>query len=343
MTTEALKEVSCGIDLHASNVYVAIMNKEGQTLYQRRHHNELNTVLDALRSVEQLEHVTVESTYNWYWLVDGLMEAGYQVHLANPAKMKDCAAPKYTDDRHDAKKLAWLLLHDQLPEGFIYPKEVRPMRDVLRRRLLISRQHTQTMLSLQSMVARHTGHSVSGSKIKKWTREEIRTTFSNEIDQFAANQLLEMTRAQERHIREMEEYLKKYLKDVPYYRQLQYIYGIGQALALTITLETGPIERFSKASQYASYCRTVPSRATSAGKKKGENNKRNGNKYLGWAFVEAANYAQRYHPLARSWFDRKVRRSNRCVAIKSLASKLSKSAFYMLRDNVDFDEHKLFG
>ncbi len=45
----------------------------------------------------------VESTYNWYWLVDGLMEAGYRVHLANPAAMQQYSGLKYTDDRSDAR------------------------------------------------------------------------------------------------------------------------------------------------------------------------------------------------------------------------------------------------
>ena len=111
---------------------------------------------------------------------------------------------------------------------------------------------------------------------------------------------------------------------------------------IMIMLETGPIERFESAGNYASYCRGVGSRRQSNEKKKGQNNRKNGNKYLAWAFVEAANYAKRYYPEACSWFNRKKARTNRIVATKALACKLSKAAYYILRDNVEFDMEKMF-
>jgi transposase len=119
--------------------------------------------------------------------------------------------------------------------------------------------------------------------------------------------------------------------------------GVGNILGLTIMLETGPIMRFASAGDYASYCRAVDSRCESNGVKKGENNRKNGNKYLAWAFVEAANYAARYNTRAQSWVARKTARTLRVVAIKALACKLAKAAYYVLRDEVEFNEEKLFG
>ena len=119
--------------------------------------------------------------------------------------------------------------------------------------------------------------------------------------------------------------------------------GIGAVLGITIMLETGPIERFASAGNYASYSRMVQSRRVSDGKKKGENNRKNGNKYLSWSYVEAAHYAQRYDQTVKRWFDRKQGRTNRAVAIKALGCKLAKAVFYILRDEVDFDETLLFG
>ena len=114
-------------------------------------------------------------------------------------------------------------------------------------------------------------------------------------------------------------------------------------MGMTIVLETGPAERFSGAGNYASYCRLVPSLRESNEKKKGENNRKNGNKYLGWAYVEAANYAPRYNLRCGRWFDRKAARCGRVVATKALACKLSKAGFYILRDEVEFSEEKMFG
>ena len=71
-------------------------------------------------------------------------------------------------------------------------------------------------------------------------------------------------------------------------------------------MEVGEISRFKTPGQFASYCRTVDSRRMSNGKKKGENNRKCGNRYLAWAFVEAANFAKRHDDHCRRWFDRKA-------------------------------------
>lgn len=99
----------------------------------------------------------------------------------------------------------------------------------------------------------------------------------------------------------------------------------GIILGMTIVLESGEFSRFPHAGCYASYCRTVKSTRTSNGKKKGENNQRNGNPYLAWAFIEAAGFASRYYPEIQSWYDRKKKQRNNIVAKKALACKLSKA------------------
>lgn len=342
-TTEALNEVCCGIDLHASNVYLVLLDEKGSRIFSRRLSNDLEKILEVLRGHTTLRHVAVESTYNWYWLVDGLMEAGYIVHLANPAALKDCAAPKVTGDKHDAQKLAYLLQRGELPEGYIYPKEVRPVRDILRRRLMLVRQRTQIILSLQALYARTTGKRVTGAKLKTWTHVDLEAFTRSEADQFVAEELLDSMHGLNQRVKRMDDYVRRHVKHYPQYEPLMSLPGVGLALSLTILLETGPIERFQNAGHYASYCRTVPSRRDSNGKKKGENNRKNGNKYLGWAWVEAAQFAQQHHPRIQSWFQRKMRKTCRNVALKSLASKLSKASYHMLRDDIDFNEQLLFG
>ncbi|MDY7033512.1 MAG: transposase [Thermodesulfobacteriota bacterium] len=116
---------------------------------------------------EDLAGVVVESTFNWYWLVDGLQEKGYTVHLANPSAIKQYEGLKYVDDRWDSFWLAHLLRLNILPEGYIYPKEERPLRDLLRRRLLFVRQRASHNLSLQSMITRNVGYNLCSNEIKK--------------------------------------------------------------------------------------------------------------------------------------------------------------------------------
>jgi transposase len=344
MPTEAVKSLYAGLDLHKRNVFCALIDQEGRPIWRRRLPAELPTILHVLEPYRaQLKAVAVESTFNWYWLVDGLQAAEYPVRLANPAGMQQYSGLKQTNDETDALWLAELLRLGILPEGYIYPSAERPVRDMLRRRMLIVRQATQTVLSLQSMVTRHTGQSVSATKLQAWTLQEVRATFADSYSQQTATALLELLGDQRRIQHSLEKQVLAAAKPTMPFQRLVSLPGIGQILGLTIALETGPITRFAGAGDYASYCRTVNSRCESAGKKKGQNNRKNGNQYLAWAYVEAAHFAQRYSPRAQAWFASKTARVGRVVAVKALACKLAKAAFYVLRDGVNFDEHKLFG
>ncbi len=141
-----------GIDLHSSNCFIGIIDENDQHLYQRRLNNSLVDILVALLHFKDiLVGVVVESTYNWYWLVDGLQNAGYKVHLANPSAIKQYEGLKHADDKWDSFFLAHMLRLNILPQGYIYPMEDRPVRDLLRRRLLFVKQRTQHILSFQNM------------------------------------------------------------------------------------------------------------------------------------------------------------------------------------------------
>src|SRR5210317_1609129 len=114
----------CGIDLHGNNSVVAVLDEGDQTVYEKRLPNDLTTITGVLHPYQaELAGCVVESTYNWYWLVDGLMEAGYPVHLAHTGAMPQYAGLKYTNDFSDARQLAHLLRLGILPTGYIYPKE----------------------------------------------------------------------------------------------------------------------------------------------------------------------------------------------------------------------------
>jgi transposase len=344
MPTEAPQSLYAGLDLHKRNVFCGIIDQAGKAIYRRRLPAELGTILQALEAYRpQLKAIAVESTFNWYWLVDGLQAVNYPVHLANPAEMQKYSGLKHTDDQTDALWLAEMLRLGILPTGYIYPKAERPVRDMLRRRMLVVRQATQTLLSLESMVTRHTGQSVSAAKLQGWTGQEVRAAFADGYSQQTATAMLELLGQQRRVQHHLEKQVLAVAKLSGSFQSLLTIPGIGQILGLTIALETGPISRFASAGDYASYCRAVNSRCDSDGKKKGENNRKNGNKYLGWAYVEAANFAARSSARAHAWLARKTARAGRVVAVKALACKLAKAVYYVLRDGADFDESKLFG
>ncbi len=143
-------------------------------------------------------------------------------------------------------------------------------------------------------------------------------------------------------IKVVEQAVLRQVKLDPRYVCLLSIDGIGKILALTIMLETGALERFTKVGNYTSYCRCVGSEKLSNGKKKGKGNTKNGNKYLAWAYVEAANFAIRYNERAKRFYQRKAAKRNRVVALKAVAHKLARASYYVMRDQVPFDSEKLF-
>jgi transposase len=333
-----------GIDLHANNRVVVLRNEQDQVIYHRRLANHLPTILEPLaRSQADIKGVVVESTYTWYWLVDGLMEAGYRVHLANPAAMQQYSGLKYTDDHSDARWLAHLLRLGVLPEGYIYPKAERAVRDVLRKRSHLVRQQTATVLSLQNIIVRNTGVRLSAKRIHAVTLEEIERLLPEPEQVLAVTSSLAVLHCLEQQINTLEKLVHTRLKHTPAYEQLQTVAGIGTLLAQTIVLETGDIRRFPTVGHYASYCRCVQSTTISNGKRKGQGNVKNGNPYLAWAYMEAAQFAIRFNPRVQRFDQRQQAKSHLMVARKAVAHKLSRACYYVMRDLLPFDIHRAFG
>ena len=332
-----------GIDLHSSNNYIGVLNSKDKRLYGKRHDNNIKYVLKALSPFRKtLQGVVVESTYNWYWLVDGLQDAGFTVFLANPSAIQPYTGLKYTDDKCDAFWLAHLLRLGLLAKGYIYPKQERPIRDILRRRMMFVRQRTTQILSLQSMITRQRGLNYPGSSIKEFRDDFVERLFDDPYLLLLAKKEMATIRHLGNVISEVESVVKEKISLKDEYRMLLTAPGIGQILGLTIMLEVGDIRRFKKVGNYSSYCRCVESKRISNGKKKGANNKKNGNRYLAWAYVEAAYHAARSNPQAQRFHQRKMSKSNRTLATKALANKLTKATYYMIRDQVPFDSGKLF-
>ena len=149
-------------------------------------------------------------------------------------------------------------------------------------------------------------------------------------------------RALTQRIKSIERAILQQMEASKSFANLKTVPGIGDVLAETILLETGDIKRFKGPGNFASYSRCVESRRTSNGKNKGENNRKNGNRYLAWAFIEAANFAIRYSDKAKQFYQHKAKASNAIVARKALAHKIARACYWILRRGVAFDESRLF-
>jgi len=335
--------VYCGIDLHANNSVLAVVDERGDLRFNKRLPNELGRILATLEPfADQLDSVVVESTFNWYWLVDGLMDHGIDVRLCNPAKADCYDGLKYTDDFSDARWLAEMRRLEILPEGYIYPRGDRAVRDLLRRRAYLIRQRTTLLLSTQNLMQRNTGARISGNEIKRLCREQGEHGLSDPNLALAVEANTELVGAFDEQIGAIEQRVKRELRDRPDFRALKSVAGVGDVLAWTILLETGDIGRFAKAGQYASYARCVKSERRSNDKRKGEGERRAGNAYLCWAFVEAAHFARRYYRPVQRFFERKYARANGLKAIKAVAHKLTRASFNVMRDEVAFEIERAF-
>jgi transposase len=330
----------CGIDLHSNNHVVVVIDDEDKRVLDRRLSNDLSTTLEVLAPYrESLQGVAVESTFNWYWLVDGLQEHGFGVQLVNTAAVKQYDGLKYSGDHQDAFHLAHLMRLDILPTGYIYPKEQRAIRDLLRRRMSLVRSASTQLISVQSQIWRSTGIRIKSGDLRK--------------PEFAAPQLdpytlqavgagLSVYQAIQRQITALERTAYQAVKLTEAFTVLQTVTGIGKILGLTIMLETGDIHRFAGAGNFASYCRTVDATRTSNGKKKGTGNAKAGNKYLSWAYSEAAHFAVRYEPLAQRFYERKKAKTNGIIAIRAVARKLARATWMMLKHQVPYDARLMF-
>ena len=332
------------IDLHSNNSVMVVSDEQDQALYNKRLPNDLPTILRALAPYrEALQGIAVESTFNWYWLVDGLMEAGYTVHLVNTNAVKTYDGLKFTDDEDDARHLAHLLRLGILPTGYIYPKELRAVRDLARKRLQLVRQRTAQILSLENLAQRNAGKDLSSKQATELEESQIEILCGGDVHlALAMKSSLVVVRCLTEHILALEQAILKQVTLRPEFKKLRTVDGIGLIMGLTIMLETGDIGRFASAGHYASYCRCVNSRKLSNAKKKGEGNRKNGNKYLAWAYIEAAEYARRYNERVRRFFDRKKARTMGVIARKAIAHKLARACFYVMRDQVDFDVTRAF-
>lgn len=332
-----------GIDLHSNNSVVTVTDEEDRVVAEKRLPNDLTKIIGLLTPWrEEMAGVVVESTFNWYWLVDGLQAAGFKVHLANTTAIKKYEGLKHSGDETDARYLAHLLRLGILPTGTILPPAQRAVRDLARKRMQLVRSRTAHILAVENITARQQGARISSNQVKQLTADAVDQMPLPEDVALAIKTNVAVIATLSAQINLIEKRLQERVGARTEYGLLTSVPGIGQVLATTILLETGPIDRFAGVGNFASYARCVDSVRTSNGKKKGEGNTKNGNKYLAWAFVEAANFALRYCAEAKRFYERKKDKTNNVVAIKALAHKLARACFHILKERKPFDMMRCF-
>lgn len=243
----------------------------------------------------------------------------------------------------DAYFLCELMRLGILPTSHLYDRQTRPVRDLLRRRLLLVQLRTSLILSFKSLNERTLGQRVPLARVKAMSIEEAQARFAAPADQLLSGEQIGLMGQLQESITKIEKHILETAGERKLFERVKEVPGIGKILGLTIALETGDPKRFAGAGHFASYCRCVPSLRQSNRKKKGENNRKCGNRYLAWAFVEAAHFACRFDEPCRRFYDRKKQKTNPVVATKALACKLAKASWHVMHDDVAYDPQRVFG
>jgi len=336
-----------GIDLSARDSQVCVIDAEHTRHVEQKVPNVLDDIDRLLAPYKAHLKIVVESTFNWYWLIDGLQERGYEVCLAHTLGLYMITGAKVKTDRRDAFALAKLLSAKMIPEAYIYPKAKRSVRDLVRRRARVVQMRASEYASMRRMLYRHGILEHSRYGMTRMSEEDVERWFDDPRVQLTGKYSIERIHLYTRHIKGIESEVALALKGAASYRRLMSLPGVDRILATTIYFETGDIGRFRKAKHYSSFCRLVPGISQSGRVVRRGRNPNQGNHYLKWAFNQAASYAVRYYEPIRAYFQHLLQthhgRARKLIAYNAVAHKLGVAAYHILRDGEVYCQKKMFG
>jgi len=337
----------CGIDLSARDSHICVVDESITIHLQQKSANDLSRIASLLLPFKPHLKIVVESTFNWYWLVDGLQHLGFDVCLAHTLGLSFITKAKIKTDRRDAFSLAKLLRAGLVPKAYIYPAPTRPLRDLLRRRLRAVQMRSHEYGSLRQLLLRQGILSTSRNEIKLADDADLHRWFTHPLVRMSASQHLDRIDLLSRQVHQLEQQILDSTCNNSDYKRLLEIAGIGKILALTILYEVGEVTRFNSLRQFSSYCRLVPGVAQSGAVSRRGRSSKQGNAYLKSAFNQAAVAAVRSYPAIRRCFERHLQRhrgsARKLVAYNVIAHKLAQAVFHVLRDGADYREELLFG
>ena len=337
----------CGIDLGAREAQLCVINSQVKRVLEVKVPNKLGHIKQLLAPYKAELELVVESTFNWYWLVDGLQAAGFKVVLAHTLGLHLITGAKVKTDRRDAFALAKLLLAGLIPVAYIYPVETRPVRDLLRRRGWLVQQRAGEYGSLRRLLLREGILSQRQQELKQACEADLEKWFKHEFVRLHASQELERIKLYSQQIAELEAKILAQAKKEWAFEWLQQLPGVGPIIALSIYYEIGELSRFASARDFSSYSRVVPGVAQSGPTVRRGRGSKQGNPYLKWAFSQAAVHAVRNYPTVRRYYERQLQRQRgrgrQMVVYNIIAHKLAQAVYHMLKERSAYHEELLFG
>ena len=326
-----------GIDMHKWFSEIAVVNDAGQTVVRRNlAHDNRQAMLDFFAQYRTDAIATIEATRNWYWLYELLESMGIPVKLAHPLKVRVIAEAKLKNDRIDAWVLAHLERLDFLPEAYIPPREIRDQREALRYRISLVRaraifkNRVHAILDKLGISHKFTDlFGVAGLEFLKTV--ELRPIYRQALDGYLA--ILDFL---ERKIEEATKALRAILKPDPRTKRLRTIPGVGELTAYLLMCEIGDIKRFPVDKKLCNYAGITPIIRESAGHRWEGHITKQGNRYIRWGMVEAAQLAPKQDPALLAFYDRLADRRGPKKARVAVARKLLIAVWHVLTNGEDY-------
>ena len=270
----------CGIDLAAKNSQLCVIDQDCDVLFNRKVSNRADLILENLEAFMPDLHCVVEATFNWYWLVDALQAASVDVKLAHSLKLHMISKAKVKTDRRDAEMLARLLRIGEIPEAYIYPRESRPIRELVRRRGRLVQMRSRELMAIRRQLYQEGILEHSARKVRNADPEDLARWFQDPRVRRIAHQEIDRIALFSKQIEKLEEEIHRAAKKDSDFLRLCQLPGVGQILAAVIFYETGSIDRFPSGKNYSSYCRVVPGVASSANVRRRGRGSKQGNAQL---------------------------------------------------------------
>lgn len=330
----------CGIDLHAKQMYVCIINQGGDTVFHANMKTDPEQLAAAIAPYREDLVISVECLFTWYWLADWCVRENIAFVLGHALYMKAIHGGKAKNDRIDSEKIARLLKAGMLPQAYAYPARMRATRDLLRRRMMFTRYRADLSAHVQNTVSQYNLPPLNLRTDRRADLPEIPAHFPDPV----VRQMVELDTTVIDHldaqlrVLEQDLAMKAKAHDAFAYHLLRSVPGIGRILALVILYEVEDIHRFPTVGQFASYARLVKCAKESAGKKSGYSGKKIGNAYLKWAFSEAAVLFLRGNPAAQKAIARLASKHGKGKALSILAHRLGRAVYVMLTKRQPFEQ-----
>jgi transposase len=334
----------CGVDLHARSMYVCVLDAEGKVLVSKDIAAAAEPFLELIAPYRDDLAVAAECMFTWYWLADLCEHEGICFVLGHALYMRAIHGGKAKNDRIDAHKIGALLRGGMLPQAYVYPKEMRATRDLMRRRNYLMRKRAELLAHIQNTNSQYNLPAFGARPAKPSQRAGLAEHFSQASVRKSVELDVSLIDHYDRELPPLEDYIESsaHGHDPVALALLRTTPGMGQVLGLSILYEIQAIERFARVQDFLSYCRLVTPAKESAGKLLGHSGGKIGNAHLKWAFSEAAVCFLRANKPAQVLRARLAAKHGKGKSLAIIAARLARAVYFMLKRRTPFDANRFF-